>query len=74
MLSFTINNRHYKYRVARNGILNKDENQQRAHYPQSSNFMRTLESNYSQVLEEKQEKIRLEKIRQEKIRRGKNKH
>tara|TARA_B100001564_G_C20661095_1_gene681559 strand:- start:482 stop:1102 length:621 start_codon:yes stop_codon:yes gene_type:complete len=68
-LSFSINKTRYQYRVMRNNILTTSSNE--SHYQQSANFMRTLESNYSQVLEEKQEKIRLEKIRQEKLRREK---
>ena len=68
-LSFSINQTRYQYRVMRNNILTTSSNE--SHYQQSSNFMRTLESNYSQVLAEKQERIRLEKIRQEKLRREK---
>jgi hypothetical protein len=68
-LSFSINQTRYQYRITKNNILTTVSNE--THYQQSSNFMRTLESNYSQVLAEKQERIRLEKIRQEKLRREK---
>ena len=69
-LTFTINNRHYKYSIARNGVLTiRTENQQRANT--EINFMSKIEENYQQVLEEKHERIRQEKIRQEKIRREK---
>ena len=65
-LTFTINNRHYKYSIARNGVLTT-----RSDFVNEVNFIGKIEQNYQQVLAEKQERIRQEKIRQEKLRREK---
>lgn len=69
-LTFSINNRHYKYSIARNGVLTIiTSNQQSANIER--NFMSKIEQNYQQVLAEKHERIRQEKILQEKLRREK---
>ena len=65
-LTFSINNRHYKYSIARNGVLTT-----RSDFVNEVNFIGKIEQNYQQVLAEKQERIRQEKIRQEKLRREK---
>ena len=65
-LTFSINNRHYKYSIARNGVLTT-----RTDFVNEVNFIGKIEQNYQQVLAEKQERIRQEKIRQEKLRREK---
>ena len=65
-LTFTINNRHYRYSIARNGVLTT-----RSDFVNEVNFIGKIEQNYQQVLAEKQERIRQEKIRQEKLRREK---
>ena len=65
-LTFTINNRHYNYSIARNGVLTT-----RSDFVNEVNFIGKIEQNYQQVLAEKQERIRQEKIRQEKLRREK---
>ena len=59
-LTFTINNRHYNYSIARNGVLTT-----RSHFVNEVNFIGKIEQNYQQVLAEKQERIRQEKIRRE---------